>query len=124
MSTSKGSVMKSKLAIAISAIIYSQAAWSIEPTSIPTDSGFDLTPTMTAGWKHDDNVTSTSSNEISSWILTVNPTMQAVLDDGVNSYAFTGSLVSGTYTQSRDDDFTDTFLGSLINLQTPSLIHI
>lgn len=118
MSTSKGSVMKSKLAIAISAIIYSQAAWSIEPTSIPTESGFDLTPTMNTGLKHDDNVTSASSNEISSWVLTINPTMQAIADDGVNSYAFTASLIDGTYTQSSDDDFTDTFLGSLIDLQT------
>lgn len=93
---------------------------AVEPQSIQTSSGFDITPLLTTGLKYDDNVASTSANEIDSWIMTVVPSVKAVLDDGVSKTELTAAVANGTYFDSSADNFTDTFVGGLL---TPSCLN-
>ena len=61
--------MKSKLAVMVALACASSQVVAVEPQSIQTSSGFDITPFLTTGLKYDDNVASTSANEIDSWII-------------------------------------------------------
>lgn len=109
--------MKSKLAVMVALACASSQVFAVEPQSIQTGSGFDITPLLTTGLKFDDNITSSSANEIDSWILTVVPSVKAVLDDGVTKTEFSAALFNGTYLDSSDDNFTDTMLGALFDTQ-------
>ncbi|MBU0911360.1 MAG: outer membrane beta-barrel protein [Gammaproteobacteria bacterium] len=109
--------MKSKLAVMVALACASSQVFAVEPQSIQTGSGFDITPLLTTGMKFDDNITSSSANEIDSWILTVVPSVKAVLDDGVSKTEFSAAVFNGTYLDSSDDNFTDTMLGALFDTQ-------
>jgi hypothetical protein len=109
--------MKSKLAVMVALACASSQVFAVEPQSIQTGSGFDITPLLTTGLKHDDNVASTSANEIDSWIMTVVPSVKAVLDDGVSKTELSAAVSNGTYFDSSDDNFTDTMLGALFDTQ-------
>lgn len=109
--------MKSKLAVMVALACASSQVFAVEPQSIQTGSGFDITPLLTTGLKFDDNITSSSANEIDSWILTVVPSVKAVLDDGVSKTEFSAAVFNGTYLDSSDDNFTDTMLGALFDTQ-------
>ncbi|MDF3125690.1 outer membrane beta-barrel protein [Rheinheimera sp. 1928-s] len=109
--------MKSKLAVMVALACASSQVFAVEPQSIQTGSGFDITPLLTTGLKFDDNITSSSANEIDSWILTAVPSVKAVLDDGVTKTEFSAALFNGTYLDSSDDNFTDTMLGALFDTQ-------
>ena len=109
--------MKSKLAVMVALACASSQVVAVEPQSIQTSSGFDITPLLTTGLKHDDNVASTSANEIDSWIMTVVPSVKAVLDDGVSKTELTAAVANGTYFDSSADNFTDTFVGGLFDTQ-------
>lgn len=117
MFTKKGKFMKSKLAVMVALACASTQVFAVEPQSFQTGSGFDITPLLTTGLKHDDNVASTSANEVDSWILTVQPSLKAVLDDGVSKTELTAAVANGTYFDSSDDNFTDTLLGALFDTQ-------
>ena len=103
--------MKSKLAIMVALACASSQAFAVDPQSIPTESGFDITPLLTTTLKYDDNVTSASAGEIDSWIFDIVPSINAKLDDGVSVYEFDAGLYRGQYFNSSDDNFTDTNLG-------------
>jgi len=107
--------MKSKLAIMVALACASSQVLAIDPQSIQTEYGFDITPFLTTGLKYDDNITSVANNEIDSWIMTVVPTIKARADDGVTIYEFTAGAFSGTYFDSSDDNFIDTNLGGLFD---------
>jgi len=109
--------MKSKLAVMVALACASSQVVAVEPQSIQTSSGFDITPLLTTGLKHDNNVASTSANEIDSWIMTVVPSVKAVLDDGVSKTELTAAVANGTYFDSSADNFTDTFVGGLFDTQ-------
>lgn len=109
--------MKSKLAVMVALACASSQVVAVEPQSIQTSSGFDITPLLTTGLKYDDNVASTSANEIDSWIMTVVPSVKAVLDDGVSKTELTAAVANGTYFDSSADNFTDTFVGGLFDTQ-------
>ena len=109
--------MKSKLAVMVALACASTQVFAVEPQSFQTGSGFDITPLLTTGLKHDDNVASTSTNEVDSWIMTVQPSIKAVLDDGVSKTELTAAVANGTYFDSSDDNFTDTLLGALFDTQ-------
>lgn len=107
--------MKSKLALMAALASASGQALAVDPQTIQTESGFDITPLLTTGLKYDDNVASTAVNETDSWILTVIPTVKARADDGVTVYEFTAGLFSGTYFDSSDDNFLDSTLGGMFD---------
>lgn len=109
--------MKTKVAILVALALSSAKTMAVEPQSIPTSSGFDITPLLTTGLKYDDNIASTSANETDSWILTVTPSVKAVLDTGVSKTEFTAAVANGNYFSSSNDNFTDTLIGGLFDTQ-------
>jgi len=70
-----------------------------------------ITPLLNVGTKHDDNIFSQASEEKSSAIMTVAPSVNFLLDDGINQYNFDIGITSGTYFSSSDDNFIDGYLG-------------
>jgi hypothetical protein len=107
--------MKSNLAVVVALACAHHQALAVEPQSIQTGSGFDITPLLTTGLKHDNNIASSSANETESWILSLVPSVKAVLDDGVNRTELNAAVYKGTYFDSSDDNFTDTMLGGLFD---------
>lgn len=107
--------MKYRVAIMTALAFASADVLAVDPQSVQTESGFDITPLLTSGLKYDDNITSSSTGEIDSWILTLNPSVRAILDDGVSKTEFSAAAYNGTYFDSSDDNFTDTLLGALFD---------
>jgi hypothetical protein len=99
----------SRLTLAIAAVGLSAnlAANELTAAAITTESGIDFTPMVQARLAHNDNIASTSTNEESSWIFAVTPSLRALLQDGANVYTSTLSVASGTYFSSSDDNYLD-----------------
>lgn len=107
--------MKSKLAIVSVLAFASTELLAVDPQSIQTESGFDITPLLSTGLKYDNNIASTSSNETDSWILSLVPSIRAVLDDGVSKTELSAAAFNGSYFDSSSDNFTDVLLGALFD---------
>jgi len=101
---------KSLLATIIAGTIFN-AGYALEPAGINMDNGVTITPILNVGTKHDDNIFSQASEEKSSAIMTVTPSVNFLLDDGINQYNFDIGITSGTYFSSSDDNFIDGYLG-------------
>ncbi|WP_415893555.1 outer membrane beta-barrel protein [Neptuniibacter sp. PT8_73] len=56
---------------------------------------------------HDDNIYSTDSNKVDSVITVVNPSVQAVLEKGLNVYSLNYALKHGNYENDSADNYTD-----------------
>ncbi len=78
---------------------------ALEPQGIQTNSGIVITPMLVMGAKYDTNIFSTSTDEVESYIYTVMPTVNFLMDDGVNQYIFDLGIESGTFQSSTDDDY-------------------
>ncbi|WP_372771174.1 outer membrane beta-barrel protein [Pseudoalteromonas sp.] len=102
---------KSILTCAIATLLSFNVQANNEPGAIRTESGFIVTPLLDLGLKHDDNIYSRSSDETSSAIFTVDPSVNFLLDDGVNSYTIDVGILSGFYSEDSTDNFVDGFLG-------------
>lgn len=89
--------------------------FAVDPQSVQTESGFDITPLLSTGLKYDNNIASSSRNETDSWILTLLPSIRAILDDGVNKTELSAAAFNGNYFDSSDDNFTDVLLGALFD---------
>ena len=111
---------KSLLATFIAGSIFN-CAHAIEPAGINTESGILITPLLQTGLKYDDNIFSQSQDEKGSTILTIDPTVNFLLDDGINSYSVDVGLNSGTFFSSSDDNYLDGFLGFDIHLEPSSM---
>lgn len=102
---------KSILTCAVATLLSFNSQANNEPGAFRTESGFVVTPLLDLGLKQDDNIYSRSNNETSSTILTVDPSVNFLLDDGVNSYSIDVGILSGFYTEDSTDNFVDGFLG-------------
>lgn len=111
MSINKGISMKTKLAVLVNLALVTTQAFAVEPQSIQTESGYDITPLLSSSLKFDDNITSNSLEELDSWIMTVAPTIEARKDDGVSITEFNAGFTRGQYFSSSDDNYTDANLG-------------
>lgn len=107
--------MNYKLATITALAFASAGVQAVDPQAIQTESGFDITPLLSTGLKYDDNITSSSTNEIDSWVMTFLPSVRAILDDGVSKTEFSAGLFKGNYFDSSNDNFTDTLLGGLFD---------
>lgn len=107
--------MKSKLAVVSALALASADALAVDAQSVQTQSGFDITPLLSTGLKYDNNIASSSSNEIDSWVLTLLPSVTAVLDDGVTTTELSAAAFNGTYLDSSGDNFTDLLFGGLFD---------
>lgn len=102
---------KSILTCAVATLLSFNTQANNEPGAFRTESGFVVTPLLDLGLKQDDNIYSRSNNETSSTILTVDPSVNFLLDDGVNSYSIDAGVLSGFYTEDSTDNYVDGFLG-------------
>jgi polysaccharide biosynthesis protein VpsM len=107
--------MQSKL-VALSALAFASAeALAVDPQSIQTQSGFDITPLLSTGLNYDNNIASSSTNETESWILSLHPSIRAVLDDGVSKSELSAAVYHGNYFDSSSDNFTDLLVGGMFD---------
>lgn len=106
--------------LSFSGLTVSGAALAIEPAGYATDSGVVITPLLNTGFKYDDNIFSQSSDKQSSSIFTVAPSVNFLLDDGVNQYEFDAGFESGTYFNSSDDNYLTGNLAASTHLEASS----
>lgn len=91
-------------------VIFASAVHA-EPGAIITESGFAVTPILNTGLKYDDNIYSRSNSETASTILTIDPSVNFYLEDGVNNYSIDMGLLTAFYQHDSADNFVDGFLG-------------
>lgn len=109
-------IMKMKLLV-VSLSLLSGSVLAIEPASIKTDSGIELTPLLDSKLEHDSNIYNSSNNEKSSGKLILNPSVNLTLDDALNSYTFGASLEHGTFFSSSEDNYLDSNLLAEVHLE-------
>lgn len=102
----KKSMIASVLALSISSNAFAQG----EPGNFKTESGFVVTPLLEMGLKQDDNIYNQPTNETSSAILTVDPSINFLLEDGVNTYTIDVGMFSGFYAEDSTDNYFDGFV--------------
>lgn len=86
--------------------VYATSALAIEPASIDVK-GIDVIPKLSVQVGHNDNIFSTETNETSSTITVVNPSVQFVAEKDNDAYRVTYDLKVGTLHDSRADDYVD-----------------
>ncbi|MFY8349596.1 outer membrane beta-barrel protein [Pseudoalteromonas sp. SSM20] len=90
-----------------------------EPGVITTESGFVVTPLLDLGLTYDDNIYS-NSEEVSSSILNIDPSVNFLLDDGVNKYSIDVGMLSGLYSENSSDNFFDGLIGLGMHMEPSS----
>ena len=89
------------------------AASVIASSSVAKDAGtielgaVQLTPDLEAGFAHDTNVYKTKTNERSSNVFQLNPSLEFKAMQGVNEYTLLLDADSNRYTSEREADYTD-----------------
>ncbi len=94
------------MALFTSAVVSPMLAHAIEPASISLGP-VSMIPALTVKAGHDDNIFLTSTNEKSSAVTVINPTVQFIAEDGANAYKLTADIKRGVYHSSHDDSYTD-----------------
>lgn len=92
--------------IAISMFTTATMAQKFEPGSYMTNNGVELTPTLMAGVGHTNNFFSTPEDEESRLIWTFAPTIDAIIEDGVNKYNFNAATLTNLHNIDSADNFT------------------
>lgn len=110
---------KSLLSIAVATLMCSNA-YAVEPLSIPLESGVIITPLVETGIKYDNNILSEATSAKSSGILTVDPAVNFLLEDGANAYNIDVAIQSGVYFSSSADNYLDANLGFDVHLEPSS----
>lgn len=110
---------KSILATVIAGTIFNMA-YAIEPAGINMENGVTVTPIINMGTKIDDNIFSKATDEKSSAIVTIAPSVNFLLNDGINQHSLDVGITSGTYLSSSDDNFLDGFLSFNSHLEPSS----
>ncbi|MBL4910586.1 MAG: outer membrane beta-barrel protein [Alteromonadaceae bacterium] len=110
---------KSLLAIVIAGTMIN-SAFAVEPAGVNLDNGVVITPLLDTGFKHNDNIFSLPSNEQGSSIFTVAPSVNFLLDDGVNQFNVDLGIVSGTFLQSSNDNYLDGTFGAAAHIEPSS----
>lgn len=113
-------IIAKKSSVAMIVSVLSSAAYAVEPAGINLDNGILVTPLVSTGYKYDNNIFSQSSDTKSSGIFTVVPSVNLLLEDGINSYSVDLAVSSGTYLSSSDDNYLNTNLGFGVHLEPSS----
>jgi len=82
-------------------------AHSIEPASINLENGISVKPILNVISKYDDNIYQQSVNKQGDTILKVSPSIDVLIDDGLNQYKLDIDLNSGIYSKNSDDNYLD-----------------
>jgi len=114
--------MKMKMSFLLSAmaIAFSHSAVAVEPEPYITDSGIAIVPLINTGYKYDSNIFSQGSDNTGSGIFTLAPSVNFLLDDGINNYQLDVGVESGTYLDSSDDNYLIGNLGFKSHLEAGS----
>ncbi|MAY43407.1 MULTISPECIES: outer membrane beta-barrel protein [unclassified Neptuniibacter] len=79
---------------------------AIEPAGV--DAGpLQVIPQINVQVGHDDNIYSTETNEVDSVITVINPSVQLVLEKGLDVYSLNYAIKQGVYEADSADNYTD-----------------
>lgn len=84
----------------------------LEPGSVMTKDGAEVTPTLQTGVSSNNNFFSTPDNEESRIIWTITPNVKAVIDDGPDSYSLDLGTSSSLHNKDTTDNFTQVNVGA------------
>jgi len=112
--------MKMSLVLSAIAIAFSNSVVAVEPEPYITDSGIAIVPIINTGYKYDNNIFSQGSDTTDSGIFTLAPSVNFLLDDGINNYQLDVGVESATYLDSSDDNFVIGNLGFTGHLEASS----
>ena len=98
---------KNSTSITLLAVFFSCNVSALEPASIKTESGVDITPLLESKFEYDNNIFNSSSNEKSSTKLVVKPSVNFQMIDALNTFSMGTYVESGTYFSSSDDNYLD-----------------
>lgn len=99
----------SSMALAISGAVCANA-WALDPQSIKLSDGLTLTPTLQVSERYDDNFRAVETNEESSWITSVTPTIILGAEGRKSAYQLSYSAASDVFHSSHKDNNTDHIL--------------
>lgn len=103
--------MKQKLQFNLVAAAVSLACcgsvMAIEPQSVKVTEGINLTPTLKVTERYDDNFRAVETNEESSWITSVSPTLTLNADGRKSAYRVSYTADSDTFHSSSKDNNVD-----------------
>jgi len=112
--------MKMNQLLSATAIAFSSSVIAVEPAVYVTDSGVVVVPLVNAGYKYDNNIFSVGSETTGSSIFVLAPSVQFLLDDGINNYQLEVGVESGTFLDSSDDNYLIANLGFTSHLEASS----
>jgi hypothetical protein len=112
--------MKIRFLLSAMAIAYSSSVVAVEPEPYITDSGIAVVPLINTGYKYDNNIFSQGGDTTGSGIFTLAPSVNFLLDDGINNFQLNVGLESGTYLDSSDDNYVTGNLGFTSHLEASS----
>ena len=107
---------KTYLALVIPALLTSANSLAQEPASIELG-GFDLVPSLKYKLAHDNNITRSDTDEISSWISTISPEAVLLNNFGANRVQVGYRLERANYFSSQRDNYTDHFLNAQLDYE-------
>ena len=84
----------------------------LNPGSVMTKDGAQITPTLTTGISSNDNFFSTPNDEESRLIWTIAPNVDALIEDGVNYYNFNVATSTSLHNKDSADNFTQVNLSA------------
>ncbi len=99
--------MQIRLLAAAVSLASCSAAWAIEPQSIRLTDGILFTPSLMVSEKYDDNIRAAETNEESSWVTTISPTLTLSTEGRKSAYRLSYNAVSDTFHSSQDDNNVD-----------------
>lgn len=95
---------------------------ALQPQAIPYES-FVLIPTLNAKTAFDNNLYSSSADEVSSFYQVLNPSLNFVAQDRLNVYKLTYNLNAAGYANDSDDSYNDHTLDFNAHLEPTSRVR-
>ena len=90
---------------------------SVQAAPIALPWGIDLTPSLDSQISYDDNVTSSATDDIESWLRVISSTMEFAVDNGVDFYSLVYTAETANYLSSRQDDYVDQILTAAASIE-------
>ncbi|PKH06260.1 outer membrane beta-barrel protein [Moritella sp. Urea-trap-13] len=91
--------------------LLSEGAFAYIPDTHITDGGLFVKPSLEIGVVHDDNIHNEQTDGTGSIIMTVIPSVNFKMDNGVNYYSLDMNAEKGIYEATGNDNYTDGELG-------------
>jgi len=109
-----------KIIITMFIFLNVNSLYAVEPAGYQTESGFLITPQLNTGINYDDNIFNRDTNKVDDVIFDLSPSVNFLLDDGVNQYNFDLNLDSGFHNKSTTDNYVDGNIAFTAHLEPSS----